>query len=342
MRKLVNNLSREQAEAKLLAENFERVTLSMYRYVLIADPQAMRNQLFAEWKELGVLGRIYVANEGINAQINVPEHNWDKFVEILYSHPEFIDIPFKIGLEQHESFVKLTIKSKKQIVADGLTIEDYDITNVGEHLEPEDFHAALQNPDAIVVDMRNGYESRIGHFDNALCLDVDTFREQLPLVKEKLKGNEDKEVLLYCTGGIRCEKTSAYLRHHGFRNVKQLYGGIINYAHKIKQLGLDSKFKGKNYVFDDRVAERVTADVLTHCDQCANPNDDHTNCANVMCNLLFIQCPDCKEKMGGACSKKCKDISLMPEEEQRKLRKEQTPTNMNIFKSRMHPRLSLN
>ncbi len=341
MRELVNNLSREQAEAKLLSEKFERVTVSMYRYVLISDPEAMRDQLFREWKKLGVLGRTYVATEGINAQINVPEHNWDKFVDVLYSHPEFVDIPFKIGIEQHESFVKLAIKTKKQIVADGLTMQDYDITNVGEHLEPEDFHEALQNPDVIVVDMRNGYESRIGHFDNALCLDVDTFREQLPLVKEGLKGKEDEEVLLYCTGGIRCEKTSAYLKHHGFKNVKQLYGGIINYAHRIKQLGLDSKFKGKNYVFDDRIAERITEDVLTNCDQCGNPNDDHTNCANVMCNLLFIQCTSCKEKMSGACTIECKRIFELPEHDQRELRKKQPPTNHDIFKSRLRPNLSI-
>src|SRR5690606_38175713 len=122
-----------------------------------------------------------------------------------------------------------------------------------------------EKKDTLVVDMRNHYESEVGHFENAICPDVDTFREALPKVADELKGQKDKNVLLYCTGGIRCEKASAYFKHQGFQKVYQLHGGIIQYAHEIKEKGLPSKFKGKNFVFDERVGERITADVLSEC-----------------------------------------------------------------------------
>ncbi len=206
----------------------------------------MRDTLYREWSELNCLGRIYVAREGINAQMNVPEHNWTAFVEKVYAHPEFKDVPFKIAVEDDgKSFIKLTVKVRNKIVADGLVEEDWDVTNVGRHLTAKEWNEAMDSGQAIVVDIRNHYESEIGHFENALLPEAETFRDELPEVLEMLKGKEDQKVLLYCTGGIRCEKTSAYLKHHGFKDVNQLHGGIIDYARQIKTAELPKNSKAK-------------------------------------------------------------------------------------------------
>lgn len=330
MFKLANNLSKEEAIKLRDEETFERKTLSFYRYVRIKDPQDFRNQLYAEWSALGVLGRTYVSQEGINAQINVPEPQWDAFIDNLESHQELKSMPLKIGVEQGFSFYKLTIKMKNQIVADGLSNDAYDITNVGTHLTGEEFNKFAEQEDTIVVDMRNQYESEIGHFEGAVLPQVDTFKEELPNVRDTLRGNEDKKILLYCTGGIRCEKASAYLKNEGFKDVNQLHGGIINYAHEMKQKGLPSKFKGKNFVFDERRAERITEDVLSQCHQCESPSDNHENCANEMCNILFIQCDACAEEFSKCCSVSCRNIANLPLEERLKLRKTQ-PVKPKMF-----------
>jgi UPF0176 protein len=318
---LKNRLNKDEALAKLATEDFERKTLSFYRYVKIEDPIETRNQLFTEWEALGCLGRIYIAEEGINAQMNVPEPMWEQFVEALYARPEFKDVPFKHAVEDpSESFWKLTIKIKDKIVADGLNDETFDASDVGQHLNALEFHEKLSQPDVVCVDMRNFYESEVGHFEGAITPDCATFREELPMVKEQLAEQKDKEILLYCTGGIRCEKASSYLRHHGFKNVSQLHGGIIEYAHQVKAQGLDSKFKGKNYVFDGRTAERITEDVLSNCHQCGEGCDTHINCANLACNSLFIQCQNCEAAHHGTCSDDCKVMALLPIEEQREKR----------------------
>jgi len=315
-----NKLNRELAEIKLAKENFNRITISFYRYVKIPSPDKLRTLLFHSWEKEGVLGRIYLAEEGINAQISVPEHKFDNFKKNLYKISYFRDVPFKIAVEnQNFSFYKLTIKVKKQIVADGLSANDYDVTNVGKHLNSKEWNELIDNG-AIIVDMRNHYESEIGHFKNAILPESETFREELPMVKNLLKDQKDKEILLYCTGGIRCEKASAYLKNEGFSSVNQLHGGIINYVHEVKENGLENKFIGKNFVFDDRIAERVSEDIISTCHQCDEPCDTHTNCKNVQCNLLFIQCETCKKKHHNCCSPECIKITLLPEKEQKKLR----------------------
>ncbi|QQR83535.1 rhodanese-related sulfurtransferase [Candidatus Peregrinibacteria bacterium] len=335
---LYNKYSKEDCLKRLRAETFERKTVSFYRYVQLEDVNRLRDELYRAWAAMGVLGRIYVATEGINAQISVPMPQWDVFVKYLYSFKAFEQMPFKVAVEDDESFWKLAIKVKKQIVADGLPAGEYDITNVGKHLDAESFNEAMEEG-ATVVDMRNQYESRIGHFEGAITPDVDTFKEELVQVKEMLKGKENEKVLLYCTGGVRCEKTSAYLKHHGFKDVNQLHGGIIQYAHEVKQKGLSSKYKGANYVFDGRTAERITDDVLTHCDQCQDTCDQMVNCKNVMCNLLFVQCNGCGEKMSGCCSENCKEIIALPIDEQRQLRKRQKPATFEVYRKRVRPNL---
>lgn len=318
---LLNKYSREDLTKQLQAETFTRKTLSFYRYVQINQPEIMRDTLFAEWMQLGCLGRIYLATEGINAQMNVPEHNWENFVNTLYAHPEFTNVPFKIAVEDDgKSFIKLQVKVRHQIVADGLKPEDYDVTNVGTHLDAENWNKALDEG-ATVVDMRNHYESEIGKFDNAITPDAETFREELPMVLEKLKGKENEKLLLYCTGGIRCEKTSAYLKHHGFQDVNQLHGGIIDYHRQVKDKKLDNKFKGVNFVFDDRLGEQISDEIISECHQCGHTSARHTNCANKACNLLFIQCESCAAKHQNTCTPACLAIVQLPEEEQSRMRK---------------------
>lgn len=303
---LRNHLSKEEAFKRLAKEDFARRVVSLYRYVILENPEELRNELYAEWQGLGVLGRVYLATEGINAQISVPEPNFEKFQTLLYARTAFKDIPFKFGVEQkYDAFWKLTVKVRKQIVADGLAPHEYDVTNVGTHLSAREWNALSTDPEAVMVDMRNGYESAIGRFEGALTLDAETFKEELPMVREALEGKEKKKVMLYCTGGIRCEKASAYLKHHGFQNVFQLHGGIIDYKHQIEREKLPSQFKGKNFVFDHRMSERITEDVLGRCLNCGSASDDYANCANVECNRLFIQCALCHETWQGFCSKEC-------------------------------------
>lgn len=337
---LYNRVNAKELRKRIEEDPTPRTTLSFYRYVILENPQHMRDTLYAEWFPLGVLGRIYVAHEGINAQLSLPTEQLDAFRAVLFAHPEFNEMPFKIAVEDDgKSFFKLAIKVRKKIVADGLDDNAFDVTNVGRHLNAEEFNQALEQPDTIVVDMRNHYEAEVGRFDKAITPDVDTFREELPWVVEHLKDQKDKKILMYCTGGIRCEKASAYLRHHGFQDVNQLHGGIIAYAQEIRQKGIPSRFKGKNFVFDDRLGERITDDILSACHQCGAPCDTHTNCLNEDCNLLFIQCDTCREQMGNCCSEACLEISRMPEAERKALRKGQTHPyeNMIYRKGRLRP-----
>ena len=334
---LHNKFGREDLEKQLALENFKRTTLSFYKYVIIEDPFALRKKLYIKWDKLKIKGRIYIAREGINAQLSCPKPNWDKFVKSVKSIKGFEDIPFKIAVEENQiSFLKLAIKIKKQIVADGLNDNEYDVTNVGKHLSAKEWNECINNG-ATVVDVRNHYESRIGHFKGALKPDVDTFREELPLIKEKLKEKREEKILLYCTGGIRCEKTSAFLKHHGFKDVNQLYGGIIDYAKQIKENNLENKFIGKNFVFDDRLGERISNDVIGTCDQCGGPCDDYTNCNYVDCNLLFIQCKKCEEKYEGCCNNNCQKMSKLPKDEQKKIRKARKRPSLTSFKKSIRP-----
>jgi UPF0176 protein len=173
----------------------------------------------------------------------------------------------------------------------------------------------------VVVDMRNHYESEVGHFKNAVLPDVDTFREELKVVEELLHNQKDKNLLMYCTGGIRCEKASAWFKHIGFKNVFQLNGGIIKYAQEVKEQHLENKFIGKNFVFDERLGERISEDIISVCHQCGKPCDTHTNCKNDGCHLLFLQCEECAQKYSGCCSSECAEIIQLPVEKQKEIRK---------------------
>jgi UPF0176 protein len=338
---LHNRIDKRELKKRLMEEAIKRITLSFYRYVIIDTPNEYRDELYKRWDALNVKGRIYVAREGINAQLSVPEENFQTFKNDVESDKYLTNVPFKIAVEDDgKSFYKLLLKVRKKIVADGLNDDAFDVTNVGKHLSAKEFNEALEQEGTVVVDMRNHYESEVGRFENAICPDVDTFREELEWVTENLKDKKDKKVLLYCTGGIRCEKASAYFKHEGFKDVNQLHGGIIDYARQVKQQGLESKFKGKNFVFDERLGEKITHDVISVCHQCGEPCDEHTNCANDDCHLLFIQCEKCKEKMKNCCTPECISITELPIEEQRKLRKGRIKNDsLSVYKSRLRPDL---
>ena len=340
---LQNRVNKKELKKRIQDETIKRITVSFYRYVIIDNPQELRDNLFKLWETLGILGRIYIAKEGINAQMCVPEANWEIFKEELFTDVRFFEVPFKIAVEDNgKSFYKLTIKVRHKIVADGLDDGAFDVTNVGNHLTAKEFNEAMDNPDTIVVDMRNHYESEVGRFTGAICPDADTFREELPIVMEELKDKKEQKIIMYCTGGVRCEKASAYLKHHGFKDVNQLHGGIIDYVRQIKSENLPSKFIGKNFVFDERVGERITDDVIAQCHQCGAACDTHVNCANDDCHLLFIQCEKCVEKMKGCCTPECMHIAALPVEEQRVLRKGRKKEDcLSVYKSRLRPNLKV-
>ena len=320
---MYNKKSIIELKKSLKRESFNRITCSFYKYCFIDNPEGLRNKLYSDLIEQDILGRIYVSKEGINAQISIPEHNVEDFKSYIHSIDVFSDIKFKHAVEEGTSFLKLKILVRDEIVAYKVPEESYDMNKTGVHLKPVDFNSSIKEKDAIVVDMRNYYESEVGRFKNAIIPDAHFSKELLPTVAKALEGKEDKKVHLYCTGGIRCEKASSYLIKKGFKEVYQLEGGIIQYAHDMKENDLKSEFIGKNFVFDDRMGERVTNDIIGKCHQCKTPSDDHKNCKNDACHLLFIQCDTCAEKYNDCCSNACNEFLQLDIETQKKLRKDE-------------------
>lgn len=319
---LHNRISHRELKERLMAENFHRTTISFYRYIPVHDPQTFRDTLFANLDAMQVFGRIYVAEEGINAQISVPSHRLEELRSYLNTINGLEDLRLNVAIDDDgKSFWLLKIKVREKIVADGIEDPTFSMENKGKYVRADAFNHLATDPDTIIVDMRNHYEYEVGHFRRAIEVPSDTFREQLPMAVDMLQEYKDRNIIMYCTGGIRCEKASAYMLHHGFQHVYHLEGGIINYAHQVQEEQLDNVFIGKNFVFDDRLGERISDDVIAVCHQCGNPCDTHTNCINSACHLLFIQCPACAEKYGGCCSEACYTFIQLPEEEQKEKRK---------------------
>lgn len=339
---LHNRVSNEELKQHLMEESFHRITISFYQYFPVQNPQEFRDELYKQLNALQVFGRIYVAREGINAQISVPEHHMDAFRAYLYSIEPLNGLRLNIAVDDDgKSFWVLKIKVRDKIVADGIDDPAFSMVNKGKYVNAEQMNELLKQPDTIVIDMRNHYEYEVGHFEKAIEIPSDTFRDQLPMAVEMMQGNEEKNIIMYCTGGIRCEKASAYMLHKGFKNVFHLEGGIINYARQAKEAELESKFIGKNFVFDNRLGERITDDIIAKCHQCGKPADTHTNCKNNGCHLLFIQCESCAAAYDGCCSSACKDTIHMPVERQKELRKG-IENGQNIFnKSRIRLRPKL-
>ncbi len=320
--KLYNDRTSDELRELLYLETFHRITISFYKYFNIENPQQFRDDMYRKLSALNVFGRIYIAHEGINAQISIPEHNYEAFKEYLYSIDALNNLRLNIAVDDDgKSFWVLKIKVRKQIVADGINDPDFNLNNIGKYVTPVEFNQMTNDPETIVIDMRNHYEYEIGHFKNAIQVPSDTFREQLPMVIDMTAGKQDKNIIMYCTGGIRCEKASAWMLHNGFKNVYHLEGGIINYANIIKKQGLENKFLGKNFVFDNRLGEKIGNEIISHCHQCGALCDTHVNCANMGCHLLFIQCDNCRTKLENCCSPECQDIIHLPEEKQKELRR---------------------
>jgi len=340
MAALHNRVSQKELKERLYQETEPRTTLSFYRYFSIGDPQKFRDELYTALNEKKVFGRIYIAAEGINAQVSVPRSQFDGLRDYLYAIPALQDLRLNIAVDDDgKSFWVLKIKVRDKIVADGIDDPAFDMSRKGQYVDAAEFNRLTESPDTIVVDMRNHYEYEVGHFDNAIEIPSDTFREQLPLSAEKLQEDKDRKIIMYCTGGIRCEKASAYLLHRGFKNVFHLEGGIIHYANTVKEKGLENKFRGKNFVFDDRLGERIGDEIIARCHQCGRPADTHTNCRNEGCHLLFIQCSDCAREYAGCCSRECRETIHLSDDQQKALRKgvDKGTQVFNKSKARLRP-----
>jgi UPF0176 protein len=319
---LHNRVSRKELKERIDKDPTPRTTISFYNYSFIEDPKQFRDNLFTEFLSIGVLGRIYVAHEGINAQISVPTANLDLFRTHLYSLEGFNNIRLNIAVDDNgKSFYVLDVRVRNRIVADGINDPSFDMRNKGRYVNADEFNKLTSDPETVVIDMRNHYEYEVGHFTKAIEVPSDTFREQLPMAVEMMDDDKERNIIMYCTGGIRCEKASAYMLHHGFTNVFHLEGGIINYSREVKENGLENKFIGKNFVFDERLGERITEDIIASCHQCGKPCDTHVNCKSNACHLLFIQCPECASKFENCCSTECRDFIHLPLEEQKIIRK---------------------
>lgn len=319
---LYNRIDKRILKDQLKDIPYQRKTLSFYKYYQIKDPSSFRDELYLGLDKLQVWGRIYLAHEGINAQISVPTQYFNDLRDYLYGIEFLNGVRLNVAIDDDgKSFFKLKILVRSKIVADGLNDSSFDVTNSGVHLNATDFNKLSSDPGTVIVDMRNHYESEVGHFKEAICPDVDTFRDSLPVVEKLLEDKKEKNIVMYCTGGIRCEKASAWLKHKGYQNVFQLNGGIIEYARQVNEKGLENRFIGKNFVFDERLGERISDDVISVCHQCGKTCDTHTNCKNDGCHLLFIQCEECATSLNGCCSVECKDIIALPAEAQKEIRK---------------------
>ncbi len=322
MASLHNRISQKELKEKLYRENESRITFSFYRYTPIEDPTAFRDELYKALFPLKVFGRIYVAHEGINAQGSVPASLFEDFKRLLFTLPGFEDTRLNVAIDDDgKSFWVLKVKVREKIVADGITDPGFDMKKKGKYVDADSFNSLTSDPETIVVDMRNHYEYEVGHFQSAIEIPSDTFREQLPMAVKMLHDKKDKNIIMYCTGGIRCEKASAWMLHNGFKNVFHLEGGIIHYANKAKENNLENKFLGKNFVFDARLGEKIGTEVISQCHQCGDPCDTHINCANEGCHLLFLQCDNCKTEFDGCCSEACKEIYNLPADQQKQNRK---------------------
>ncbi|MCL1936202.1 MAG: rhodanese-related sulfurtransferase [Defluviitaleaceae bacterium] len=344
MKFLHNTISNRQLKEEIKKEKIHRTTISFYKYFNLENPKEYRDNLYKKFFDLNVFGRVYIASEGINGQISVPTESIEKFKKTLYdSHKDLDEIRLNIAIEENQkSFWVLRMKVREKIVADGITDKNFSVLNTGKYLKAKEVNDMIEDTQTIFVDMRNHYEYEVGHFEGAIEVPSNTFREQLPMALNMLQGKKDKNIVMYCTGGIRCEKATAYMKHNGFENIYHIEGGIIEYARKAKEQGLPLKFIGKNFVFDERMGERITNDIISNCHQCGELCDSHINCANDNCHILFIQCEKCKEKYENCCSTKCTEIMKLSEEERKILRKGKKNDKLVFNKSKHNLMMNIN
>ena len=281
--------------------------LLYYKYIKIDDAETYAKRHLKFCKALGVMGRILVADEGINGTVSGTPDQCDAYVQALHMDPRFSDMEFKIDESNGHAFKKIFVRYRKEIVTLSLE-DDLDPNEIsGNHLSPKEFMEALETDDVLIIDARNDYEYDIGHFRNAIRPDVASFREFPQWIKENMEQFKDKKILAYCTGGIRCEKFTGLLVREGFKDVNQLHGGIIKYSQHPDTQG--KYFEGKCYVFDERISVPVNFTgedvVIGKCRHCGKSCDRYINCAHMDCNMQFFCCEECDEKFKHSCSKEC-------------------------------------
>ena len=276
--------------------------LLYYCYTPLADPEQFRDEHHRLCLDLQLLGRVIVAAEGLNGTVSGTRENCAAYMAAVKAEPRFATLEFKIDDVPAHTFQKLHVRVKPEIVHSSLChVRPHELT--GQHLSPQQFKDLKDCDDVVVVDVRSDYEYNLGRFKNAVTLDLENFRD-FPARVEQLKKFKNKKILTYCTGGVKCEKASAYLLEQGFENVYQLHGGIIKYGHEMG--GED--FDGQCYVFDTRIAvdvNRVNPAVISRCQHCQQPSARIVDCANPLCNAHLPLCEACGESLQGACSETC-------------------------------------
>lgn len=280
-----------------------------YKYVNLENPTEILKSQRELCENLNLKGRIILASEGINATLGGSDEEIYQYIDFMNAHPLFADIDFKDSIGGAEYFPRLRIVIKNEIVNLGIKPEDLTTKNTGIHLTPTQTHELLQNKtkDLIILDGRNNYEAAVGKFEDAIIPDIRYFRQFPEYIDQNLEQFKDKDVLMYCTGGIRCERATAYLKSKGIaKEVYQVEGGIHRYVEQYP----DGFFKGKNYVFDARITVPVNNEILGKCYVCNAKCDDYVNCLNAECNKHFISCSDCILKLNETCSEKCNKLVL--------------------------------
>ena len=282
-------------------------TLLYYCYSTITEAEQFAADHLQFCKSLNLVGRIIVADEGLNGTVSGKAEACQTYMQTLHADERFATIDFKVDEVTEPSFVKMHVRYKSEIVHSGL--RDPQVINpqkqTGKHLDPKEFMEMKDRDDVVILDVRSNYEHSVGRFKNAITLDIENFRD-FPAMINELAQYKDKKILTYCTGGIKCEKASALLLHEGFPEVYQLHGGIIKYG---KEAG-GKDFEGKCYVFDNRLTVDVNAVnpvVISTCRNCGKTTAKMINCANPECNEHFTQCDECGEALDGCCSEACKD-----------------------------------
>jgi UPF0176 protein len=280
--------------------------LAYYKFTHIEHPEEVVSQHHAFFADKDITCRIYVSSEGINGQLSGRQDHAQEYIDWFKRDARFSDVEIKIHHWHENVFPRKTVKLKSQIVALDAKV---DPAKGGDHVEPEQWKEMLESRDdkTLVLDVRNDYEWEVGHFEGATLPDLDKFRDFTSYAKQLKESRDPKvtKVMMYCTGGIRCELYSALLKQEGFEKVFQLQGGVIKYGQK---MGTDD-WRGKLFVFDDRLTiaidEKEGGEVISQCRHCGELSDLYYNCANMDCNDLFICCPECAEKMKGCCSETC-------------------------------------
>lgn len=278
--------------------------LIFYKYIEIKNPEEMRIWQRNLCQSLDLKGRILLGTEGINGTLAGSEENTAKYIEAMNDHPLFSGIDFKTSFSDNQCFPKLKVKVRQEIVRLGIDPHVLTPDDGGKHLSPEETHQLLASSpeDLVVFDARNAYEAKIGKFTGAITPDIENFRDLPKFIDENSELFKDKQVLMYCTGGIRCERATAYLKQKNIaKDVYQIKGGIHRYIEQFP----DGFFRGKNYVFDGRIAVRVNKDILSTCELCNISCDDYTNCINAVCNKHYIACQPCIKQLNNTCSTEC-------------------------------------